>query len=104
MTETPELPDPEIDLDLLDAMTPPLTELDNDPRIPFIVENLRHIYDPEIPVNIYELGLIYESKGDYENAEYYYKEAQSMENKEYRNSIRPIINNSKIHISICIKI
>lgn len=60
MTETPEIPEPEIDLDLLDAMTPPLTELDNDPRIPFIVENLRHIYDPEIPVNIYELGLIYE--------------------------------------------
>lgn len=49
-----------IDLELLDAMTPPLTELDNDPRIPYIVENLRHVYDPEIPVNIYELGLIYE--------------------------------------------
>ncbi len=49
-----------IDLDLLDAMTPPLTELDDDPRIPFIIENLRHVYDPEIPVNIYELGLIYE--------------------------------------------
>ncbi len=26
----------------------------------FIIEVLRNIYDPEIPVNIYELGLIYE--------------------------------------------
>ncbi len=34
-----------------------------------------------------KLGLIYESKGDFENAEFYYEEAQSMENKEYRNSI-----------------
>ncbi|GAB4413329.1 MAG: iron-sulfur cluster assembly protein [Bacteroidia bacterium] len=25
-----------------------------------IIEQLRHIYDPEIPVNIYDLGLIYE--------------------------------------------
>ncbi|MEA1899087.1 MAG: iron-sulfur cluster assembly protein, partial [Bacteroidota bacterium] len=25
-----------------------------------IVEVLKNIYDPEIPVNIYELGLIYE--------------------------------------------
>ena len=59
--ETPASPpDDTIDLDLLDAMTPPLTELDNDPRIPLIVENLRHVYDPEIPVNVYELGLIYE--------------------------------------------
>ncbi len=52
--------DDTLDLDLLDAMTPPLTELDNDPRVPLIVENLRHVYDPEIPVNVYELGLIYE--------------------------------------------
>jgi len=34
-----------------------------------------------------KLGLIYEGKGHYENAEFYYEEAQSMENKEYRNSI-----------------
>jgi FeS assembly SUF system protein len=25
-----------------------------------IIENLRHVYDPEIPTNVYELGLIYE--------------------------------------------
>ncbi len=27
-----------------------------------VIEVLRNIYDPEIPVNIYELGLIYEIK------------------------------------------
>lgn len=29
-----------------------------------IVETLKTIYDPEIPVNIYEMGLIYEVKVD----------------------------------------
>ena len=29
------------------------------PFVPIIRANLREIYDPEIPVNIYELGLIY---------------------------------------------
>lgn len=51
---------PDIDDEMLDAMTPPLTEWDDDPRIPLIIEQFRHVYDPEIPVNIYELGLIYE--------------------------------------------
>lgn len=32
-----------------------------------IVEVLKSIYDPEIPVDIYELGLIYEVKIDSEN-------------------------------------
>lgn len=27
---------------------------------PFIVDALKNVYDPEIPVNIYDLGLIYE--------------------------------------------
>ena len=27
-----------------------------------IIEEIRKIYDPEIPVNIYELGLIYDVK------------------------------------------
>ncbi len=27
-----------------------------------IIEALRHVYDPEIPVNIYDLGLIYKIK------------------------------------------
>lgn len=25
-----------------------------------IIENLKEVYDPEIPINIYDLGLIYE--------------------------------------------
>jgi FeS assembly SUF system protein len=32
-----------------------------------IVEALRTVFDPEIPVNIYELGLIYEIKVDSSN-------------------------------------
>ncbi len=32
--------------------------------IPAIVEALKTVYDPEIPVNIYDLGLIYEVKID----------------------------------------
>ena len=32
-----------------------------------IIEELRKIYDPEIPVNIYELGLIYDINIDNEN-------------------------------------
>lgn len=55
-TKTPD----HINEELAAAMIPPMTELSNDPRVEEIVENLRHIYDPEIPVNIYELGLIYE--------------------------------------------
>ena len=31
-----------------------------DPIIQNIVDNLKSVYDPEIPVNIYDLGLIYE--------------------------------------------
>ncbi|MGQ7868328.1 iron-sulfur cluster assembly protein [Sunxiuqinia sp. sy24] len=30
-----------------------------DARIDLIIENLKEVYDPEIPVNIYDLGLIY---------------------------------------------
>lgn len=32
--------------------------------IPEIIEALKTVYDPEIPVNIYDLGLIYEAKID----------------------------------------
>jgi FeS assembly SUF system protein len=34
--------------------------MDNEALKEKIVEKLQEIYDPEIPVNIYELGLIYE--------------------------------------------
>lgn len=30
-----------------------------DTRIDLIIERLKDVYDPEIPVNIYDLGLIY---------------------------------------------
>jgi len=30
-----------------------------DKRIDLIIERLKDVYDPEIPVNIYDLGLIY---------------------------------------------
>lgn len=39
---------------------PPNTEADRDhPLWPIIEAAIKEIYDPEIPVNIYELGLIY---------------------------------------------
>ncbi len=34
-------------------------ELADHPKVPLIKAALREVYDPEIPVNIYELGLIY---------------------------------------------
>ncbi len=30
-----------------------------DKRIDLIINNLKDVYDPEIPVNVYDLGLIY---------------------------------------------
>ena len=33
-----------------------------------IIEEIKKIYDPEIPVNIYELGLIYDVKVDENNS------------------------------------
>ena len=33
-----------------------------------LIEQIKTIYDPEIPVNIYELGLIYEVRVEEENA------------------------------------
>ena len=32
-----------------------------------VIEEIKKIYDPEIPVNIYELGLIYKMEVDSEN-------------------------------------
>ena len=41
---------------------PPLTGVEQVEVYDKVVETLRTCYDPEIPVNIYELGLIYEVK------------------------------------------
>ena len=40
-----------------------------DPRIDLIIENLKEVFDPEIPVNVYDLGLIYrvDMEGDEAN-------------------------------------
>ena len=35
-----------------------------------IIEEIRKIYDPELPVNIYELGLIYDIKVKDETVSY----------------------------------
>lgn len=39
---------------------PPHTTITNHPLKEPIIEALREVYDPEIPVNIYEIGLIYD--------------------------------------------
>lgn len=38
-----------------------------DKRIDSIINNLKEVYDPEIPVNIYDLGLIYSVDVDENN-------------------------------------
>ena len=38
-----------------------------DKRIDLIIDNLKEVYDPEIPVNIYDLGLIYNVDVDENN-------------------------------------
>ena len=38
-----------------------------DKRIDLIIENLKEVYDPEIPVNVYDLGLIYNVDVDNNN-------------------------------------
>lgn len=38
-----------------------------DKRIDLIINNLKEVYDPEIPVNIYDLGLIYNVDVDDKN-------------------------------------
>lgn len=47
---------------------PPCVSLPDHPLTGAIVEALRDVYDPEIPVNIYDLGLIYTLSVDGENA------------------------------------
>lgn len=43
-------------------MTEPLEKMSPEELKEDVVEMLKTIYDPEIPVNIYELGLIYDIK------------------------------------------
>lgn len=38
-----------------------------DNRIDLIINNLKEVYDPEIPVNVYDLGLIYNVDVDENN-------------------------------------
>jgi len=38
-----------------------------DKRVDHIIQNLKEVYDPEIPVNIYDLGLIYNVSVDENN-------------------------------------
>ena len=51
-----------------DVAAAPVTTADSEALRERIVETLRSIYDPEIPVNIYEIGLIYSVDIDPANA------------------------------------
>lgn len=44
----------------IDMSRPPLNPIEKSLMEAEVVEALRTVYDPEIPVNIYDLGLIYE--------------------------------------------
>lgn len=61
-----------------------------DNSIPFYDKTIKNGFDSEYYYaanSALKLGNIYEDKGDYNKALYYYKEAQSMKNDEYKNSI-----------------
>jgi len=47
------------DATALDPKSPPLSQAELDAITDQLVEQLKTVYDPEIPVDIYELGLIY---------------------------------------------
>jgi FeS assembly SUF system protein len=51
---------------------PPMAEFADDARIFEMIEHIRHVYDPEIPVNIFELGLIYEITEETDKPGHYY--------------------------------
>lgn len=55
----------------IEASTPPVQDIDIDDSTlaANVIEALREIYDPEIPVNIYDLGLIYKIQIENGNAE-----------------------------------
>ena len=51
-----------------DMAEPPYTEIDKEhPLAAAIIAGVRDVFDPEIPVNIYELGLIYKINIDENN-------------------------------------
>ena len=51
-----------------DMAEPPYTEIDKEhPLAAAIIAGVRDVFDPEIPVNIYELGLIYKIEVNEEN-------------------------------------
>lgn len=45
-------------------MTDEIQKTSQEDLLPAIIEALKTVYDPEIPVNIYDLGLIYDVKLD----------------------------------------
>ena len=51
---------PVLDIDMPEAEPPSITAPRDHALWPAVVKALRSVYDPEIPVNIYELGLIYD--------------------------------------------
>ncbi len=56
------------DEDMEKLQQPPYTEASRDHKLwPLVQAALREVYDPEIPVNIYELGLIYKVDIDDKN-------------------------------------
>ena len=72
-----------------------------------IIEEIKKIYDPEIPVNIYELGLIYDVSVDKNNKVYVKMTltspncpvAESLPN-EVKNSIKEIKEVTEVDIDL----
>jgi FeS assembly SUF system protein len=76
LTRAGTLPTPEASVGSASIQEPPTAPAPADHPASFVnqkllegkvIEALREIYDPEIPLNIYELGLIYEINVDSEN-------------------------------------